>query len=81
VKLYSIYDRAAQTYGAPFQAPNDALAVRLFEQTQLDVSHVFATHPGDFEINYLGEFDEVTAKWNLLDRPSPCFQVNAKELA
>lgn len=71
MKLFSIFDRSATTFGAPFQAPNAALAVRLFEQTQLDSSHVFSTHSEDFQIHYLGEFDEQTGEWNLQPKPVP----------
>jgi len=79
MKLFTIYDRAAATYGAPFQAPNEALAVRMFEQTQLDTSHVFATHANDFQIHYLGDFDESNGAWNLLDKPLPCSHANGRD--
>lgn len=71
MRLFSILDLASSLYGAPFQAPNAALAIRLFEQAQLDTAHVFATHPGDFRIYYLGTFDENTAEWDLLPHPEP----------
>lgn len=79
MKLFSIYDRAAQAFGAPYAAPNDALAIRLFEQTQLDESHVFATHSPDFEIHYLGEFDQADASWNLLGKPLLVWRAVEKE--
>lgn len=71
MKLYSIRDHAAGTFGAPFHAPNDALALRLFEQVQLDENHVWSTHPTDFQVHYCGEFDEIQGEWNMLPRPTP----------
>jgi len=69
VKLYSLFDKAHGAYGAPFQAPNDALAVRSFEEASMDASHVFAKFPGDFTIFYVGEFDENTATFTPANPP------------
>lgn len=69
MRLFTILDKPAGLFGAPFQAPNAALAVRSFEQAQLDQAHVFATHAADFQIYELGEFDEETGQFNLLERP------------
>lgn len=69
MKLFSIRDRAAGLFGAPFQAPNAALAVRQFQQVQLDNEHVFATHAEDFEIYELGEFVQEDGSFNLLAYP------------
>ena len=71
MKLFSIYDRAASEFGPPFPAPNAALAVRMFQQTQLDDAHVFATHSRDFQVHELGEYFTDTAEFVPLTKPLP----------
>jgi hypothetical protein len=71
LKMFSIWDRAAGEFAPPYPAPNAALAVRLFQQTQLDTSHVFATHSKDFQVHELGEYDTQTAEWIPLTKPLP----------
>lgn len=72
MKLFTVRDKAAGTFGAPFHAPNAALAIRLLEQVQMtDEAHVWGTHPQDFQVHYLGEFDETTGTWDTLPFPEP----------
>ena len=55
LKLYSIRDVTADSYGAPFEAVNDGIALRRFEVMLKDVP---VEYQGEFELWYICEFDE-----------------------
>jgi len=55
--LYSIYDRKAGSYQAPFQAPNRAVAQRIYEFMKSDEDHFISKFPDDFELWQVGGFD------------------------
>lgn len=60
MKLYSVKD-VKGAFAAPFTALNDSIAARnikSFITTQK--GHEWSMYPEDFELWYLGEFDEVT---------------------
>lgn len=79
MKLYSVRDHAAGLFGAPYQAPNDAIAIRLFQGVQLDKTHAWYTHAKDFQVHYCGVFEEAEGLWNLLPRPEPLITPLPKE--
>lgn len=60
MKLFAIFDRAADQYMTPFAAPTAALAMRSFEQGMADGMNLFATHRQDFSVYELGDFDQAT---------------------
>lgn len=57
IRLYSVLDRTAQQFGAPMAFANDAIARRSFTDAFVDSESVFALHPDDFELHFIGEFD------------------------
>lgn len=54
MKLYSIYDKVAQTYGAPTCQVNDAVAKRWFKVV-CDETPIPAS---DLDLAYLGDYHE-----------------------
>jgi len=58
IRIYSIYDKAAQYYNRPFYAHNDAVALRSFRALRLDYESEIHRHPEDFSLFYLGTFDD-----------------------
>lgn len=65
-RLYSVYDKVAQTHqGINFER-NDASAVRNFKRSmneqnkQLQQQGHLTLDLGEFELHYLGEMDDVT---------------------
>lgn len=60
MNLYSVYDRAAGIYNAPFMAHSDRDAIRSFtlamQNAPADTPQ--ATSPGDFELFCVGHFDQ-----------------------
>ena len=60
--LYSIYDKKACFYVAPFSARNDAEAVRSVTQALRDPNTQLAQHPEDFHLVTIGSFDDNTSE-------------------
>lgn len=60
--LLCIYDKKAETYGAPIIAPNLAVATRNFAAACQDKNSIMAKFPEDIEIKCIGTFDERTGK-------------------
>jgi len=60
IRLYSVLDRAAKQFGAPMSFANDDVARRSFIDAFVDSESVFALHPDDFELHFVGDFDNET---------------------
>lgn len=58
VGLYSIFDKVASVYNAPFVMPADAAALRAFRDILSDKGTVPGRHPGDFSLVRIGSFDD-----------------------
>lgn len=56
---YCVYDVKAKTYSAPQFLTNDDVARRMFVASCTEGS-LFEMFPNDFELCYVGEFDEET---------------------
>lgn len=63
-KLYSVYDKRAQTFGQIMAMPTDAHAVRSFTQevNREDSTNMLNQFPDDFSIHLVGEFNEDTGE-------------------
>lgn len=59
LKVYSIKDTKGSFY-EPMVAQNDALAVRNVRGVVNSGKGLLAQYPEDFELWYIGQFDEVT---------------------
>ena len=60
ISMFSIYDSKAKSYLPPFHMPNDAMALRVFQDCVSDPSHAFGKHPEDYTLFHLGHFDDET---------------------
>lgn len=60
LKLYSVYDRAVQSFERPFACKADGEAIRTFSDAVNDKSSPFFRHPLDFELYYVGTLDQST---------------------
>ena len=61
-KLYAIKDNKVGFLNAPFIAPNNAAAIRMFGDTTTNIDTLLNKHPEDYELYYLGEMDENTGE-------------------
>lgn len=69
MQFYSLYDSKAQAYGRPFTVNSKGEAIRSFITVLEDSNTPVGRHPADFNLFYLGEFDQLSGM--LLPIPSP----------
>ena len=55
---YALYDVKSETYGLPFFAVNDAIAVRTSYDGYLMADSTVSRHPEDFTLYRLGLYDD-----------------------
>lgn len=69
--VFSVYDRAAMTFGRPYFAPNQAVAVRSFE-SELKRDHpdnLLFLYPEQFDLYQIGSFEDVKGMLDSLSVP------------
>lgn len=69
LRIFSVYDKKAQTFFSPFYYLNKALALRAFGEIVADPKSSIYKYPADFQIFLLGDFDEQTGQIQCLDHP------------
>lgn len=74
LKAYSIRDVRVEAYNRPSFVQNEAVMKRSVEDALMTESHAFALHPEDFQVYYIGEFDEETGKFEAV-APEHVFNV------
>lgn len=78
MKLFSVFDNAAGSYDVPRAFPSKGVAIRSCMDALGVPDTVFAKWPENFSLFILGEFDPLTAKFDLL--PAPELVANFWEL-
>lgn len=70
ISVFSVRDVVSDTYGRPFYSFNTSTALRSLksEVNNKVVGSVLFESPDDFELYLLGEFDDETGRFDLLDR-------------
>lgn len=68
-RLYAIRDRVAQDCGPLFQARNDGVAMRHYQQFMAEVEKGFCKRT-DFVLLYCGDFDTETLKGSFVSPPT-----------
>lgn len=58
LKAYSVYDRKALVYNAPFYAPTDGAAIRIVADACNDTNTSLGRHPHDYVLFCIGEYDD-----------------------
>lgn len=62
MNLYAIRDIKADAFAAPFLMPNDHVAMRAVAETASLPDNSLAKHPGDYQLWFLGSYDEPTGQ-------------------
>lgn len=80
-KMYSIRDSKAEIYGFPFSQLTHGEAERTFKRLatpapQGQESTQISQYPEDYDLYYLGTFDDSTGKVNWLDTPQHMLKAN-----
>jgi hypothetical protein len=68
-KIFTIYDSKAEAYLSPFFMSAKGQALRAFGDSVNDPNHQFNKHAEDFTLFELGEYDDLSASFNLYDTP------------
>lgn len=59
--IYCVFDVKSGMYGVPFFQPVEAVAKRLFSDLSNDVTTMVGTHPEDFSLYYIGDYEVTSA--------------------
>lgn len=78
LKIYSIRDAKAENFNPPFYAQTHGIAERNFRQLVNDEKSQVNKYPTDFDLYYIGEFDDNSGKIQSLDTPQ--HQIKAVQL-
>ena len=78
VQLFSIFDKKARTYSAPFTCLQHGEAIRMMQiQLEREPEGMHAKYAEDFELWFLGEFDQSDASFDLEFKPEPVIRFDA----
>ena len=69
LRVFSVYDSAAQVYSPPFLAKTIGLAHRMFEEIANDRNTSVGKYPADHTLFDLGVFEDTTGTFELLAAP------------
>ena len=61
-KVFSVFDIKAGAYLAPFVAPSEGVATRIFKGACMDENSLFWHHPRDFRLFDVGFWNEVSGE-------------------
>lgn len=64
-KLFTIRDSAANVYGVPFFVAHAGQAMRMFSDECKGDKSVMGTHPEDFELFHIGEYNDENASFEV----------------
>lgn len=69
LKIFSIRDAKTEVYNAPFYQKTMGEAERNFHTTVNDSKTTISQYPEDYDLYYLGEYDDNTGQFKALDTP------------
>lgn len=80
--IYAVKDLAVQAFGQPFFTRSKGEAMRSFqdEANSTDPNSPMAKHPEDYELYYLGTYEDETAKITPGNEGVPEYVARAKDL-
>lgn len=67
--IVSVFDSAAGCYSPPSFMQSRGVALRSFMDVVSKSDTPFNSHPEHYSLFFLGEFDQVTASFSLVDTP------------
>lgn len=60
-KIYAVKDLAIEAFGNPIFVRHQGQAIRGFQDECKNPESMMNRHPGDYELYYIGEYDDTTA--------------------
>lgn len=64
LKVFSVYDEKAESFGQPFFFAARGMAVRAFIDLANDGRSTVSKHPVDFHLYEIGEYDDSTGRFD-----------------
>lgn len=74
--ILAVFDSVSNIYGNPFFSTNKNTGIRDFHFAAQDKSTSIGQSPDDYSLFYLGEFDDVLCKFDLIT-PERCARASA----
>ena len=71
LKVFTVFDSKAEAYLQPFYGKSKGEAIRSFIEAANDKQSQIGKYPEDFTLFDLGEFDDSTSRFNLLEIAIP----------
>lgn len=65
-KVFTVYDSKAKAYMSPFFDQSHGAAIRAFSDAAKNPQSAIGRHPEDYTLFYLGEYDDLSAYFDLL---------------
>lgn len=69
LKVFGIYDSKTEAWLQPFFSQSKGSAIRSIESLVNDKEHNFSKYAADFTLFDLGQWDDQTCKYDLLNTP------------
>lgn len=69
LRVYSIRDSKAEVFNVPFYKKTHGEAERDFATLVNDEKSMLAKYPDDYDLYFLGKYDDCTGKLDSLDTP------------
>ena len=69
LKMYSIRDQKAEVFNTPFYMKTHGEAERNFAKATGDEKTMIHQYPKDFDLYYLGEYDDSKGKFTPIEAP------------
>lgn len=60
--VYAIYDRKAESYGAPYTSITDGCALRVFDLLLSQDTQKIGKYPEDFDLSCIGTFEPLSGR-------------------
>lgn len=76
-KMFSIRDSKGEFYSSPFYKKTDAEAQRDFATLVRDGNNQVSKYPEDFDLYFIGTFDDITGKVDALATPHHVIKATA----
>lgn len=70
-RCFTVHDVKAEEYLPPFMVKARGEAIRMFETSANTPDHAFYTHPEDYTLFYIGEYDGQTGQMQPIASPEP----------
>lgn len=74
-KVYSLRDSKAQIYNEPFMQHTHGEAERTIRASLKKPDHLIAQYPEDYDLYYLGDYDDNSGTFKVLDTPQHIVKV------